>query len=304
MNVVVLISIVALSSILAFTPTLAMPEAATSGATTSTPEKRISNEHYEKELLPLLWAREFVALESATRQVQERFEHGALSDIQLRNIYRQFYDLDEQDLAKIEAWKNAIPGSYAAHLIRGVHFKRQAAAARGDQYISQTPPDKIKRMQQYNEIAITELGNSLKLTKKPFLSVFQLLEISKTTGSKNISRGLVIAANKMLPSNTLARGRFMLSLAPRWGGSYEEMKQFIAQSKKEEVSPIGLSQLEAIMYDDIAMTYLEQGDRQNATTYFLKALALAQRVGGDFRKDWLVFSNIHGCGDSDLVKYC
>lgn len=108
----------------------------------------------------------------------------------------------------------------------------------------------------------------------------------------------------MLPSNTLARNRFMMSLTPRWGGSYEEMKQFIAQSKTEEVSPSGISQLEAIMYDDMAMTYLEQRDRQNATTYFLKALALAQSVGGDFRKDWLFFANIHVCGDQDLKKYC
>ena len=304
MNVIVLMSIFALSYILASTPTRAMPEAATSGAITSTPEKRISNEQYEKELLPLLRAREFVALESATRQVQERFENGTLSDIQLRNIYRQFYDLDEQDLGKIEAWKNTVPGSYSAHLIRGVHFKRKAADARGGKYISQTPPDNIKRMRQYEEIAITELRNSLKLTEKPFLSVFQLLEISKMSGSKETSRGLVIAANKMLPSNTLARNRFMMTLTPRWGGSYEEMKQFIAQSKKEEVSSVGVSQLEAIMYDDIAFTYLEQDDRQNATTYFLKALELARSIGGDFRKDWLFFANIHICGDPDLAKYC
>jgi tetratricopeptide (TPR) repeat protein len=219
-------------------------------------------------------------------------------------MYRQFYDLDEQDLVKLEAWKNAIPGSYAAHLIRGVHFKRKAGEARGQEYISQTPPDKIQRLRQFREIAFTELTHSLDLAEKPFLSVFQLLEISKSRGDKELSRGLVIAANKMLPSNTLARGRYMLALTPRWGGSYEVMKQFIAESKKEEVSPTGLNQLEAIMYDDIGMTYFEQGDMQNATTYFLKALALAQRVGGDFRKDWLSFSNRYVCGDPALAKYC
>src|SRR5438309_5923644 len=112
MNVVVLMCIFALSSILGCTPTLTMSEAPTRDATESTPEKRISNEYYEKGLLPLLKAQEFETLESATHQVQQRFENGALSEIQLRNIYRQFYDLDEQDLTKIEAWKNTIPGSY------------------------------------------------------------------------------------------------------------------------------------------------------------------------------------------------
>ncbi len=264
----------------------------------------ISNEYYETGLFPLLKAQEFETLESATRQVQERFENGTLSEIQLRNIYRQFYDLDEETFAKVEEWEKTIPRSYAAHLIRGVHFKRKAADARGGKYISQTPPDKIQRMQQLDEIAFTELSNSLDLTEKPFLSVFQLLEISKSRGDKELSRGLVIAANKMLPSNTLARGRYMASLKPRWGGSYEEMEQFIAQSKKEEVSLIGLSQLEAIMYDDMGMTYWEQGDMQNARKYFLHALELAHSIGGDFRKDWLVFTNDYICGDKDLKKYC
>jgi hypothetical protein len=67
---------------------------------------------------------------------------------------------------------------------------------------------------------------------------------------------------------------------------------------------IGISQLEAIMYDDIAFTYLEEGDSQNATTYISKALELAQLVGGDFPKDWLSFSNRHVCGDPALEKYC
>jgi hypothetical protein len=82
------------------------------------------------------------------------------------------------------------------------------------------------------------------------------------------------------------------------------MKQFIAQSKKEEVSPIGLSQLEAIMYDDMAFSYLEQDDQKNAMTYFLKALELARRVGGDFQKDFLSYSTIYICGNPDLKKYC
>jgi hypothetical protein len=291
MNVSIFMSIVAFSSLLASAPT-------------STAAAPISNGHDQKELLGLLRAQEFETLESATRQVQEKFEKGALSDIQLRNTYRQFYDLDEQDLAKIKEWKKTVPGSYAAHLIRGINFKRKGFDARGDKYISQTPQENIDRMRQYHESAITELGKSLKLTEKPFLSVFHLLDLSKSGGSKEESRALVLAANKMLPSNTLARNRFMKTLTPRWGGSYDEMKQFIAQSKKEEVSTVGLIQLKAIMYDDMAATSLAQGDRQKATTYLFQAVELAQRVGGDFRTDWLPFANSPCAQRLEIQSYC
>src|SRR4029077_1622161 len=119
-----------------------------------------------------------------TRQVQEQFEKGALSDIQLRNTNRQFYDLDDQDSAKIEEWKKQVPGSYAAHLIRGINFKRKGLDVRGDKPITQTQQENIDGMRQYHERAIVELKKSLKLTEKPFLSVLQLLDISKSGGSK------------------------------------------------------------------------------------------------------------------------
>ena len=85
---------------------------------------------------------------------------------------------------------------------------------------------------------------------------------------------------------------------------YEEMKQFIAQSKKEGVSTVGLIQLEAIMYDDMAATSLAQGDRQKATTYLFQAVELAQRVGGDFRTDWLPFADSPCAQRLEIQSYC
>ncbi len=304
MHLVVLLSILILASSLSLIPELVASEPPTTDTTTSKPETSRFLGHYDKGLLRLLRAREFEALESATLQVQKQFENGMLSDIQLRDIYRQFYQLDEQDLAKLKEWKNTVPDSYAAHLIQGVYFKRQGLDARGEQYISRTPADRIEKMRRDHEAALLELGKSLKLTEKPFLSIFHLLDISKWGGSRNNLKRLIDTANTILPNNTLARNRFMTSLAPRWGGSYEEMNRFLAQSKKEGLDTNGLVQLEALIYNDIGMTYLEQQDTQNATKYFFKALELSKRVGGEFRNDWLSYTNNHVCKDLDLQKYC
>jgi len=189
-------------------------------------------------------------------------------------------------------------------LIRGVYFKRKGNDVRGDKYISQTPQENLDKMRQYHERAIAELRTSLTLTKKPFLSVFHLLDIIQSEGSKEDSLALIAAANEMLPSNTLARNRFMGSLTPRWGGSYKDMREFISRSKEEGVSTIGLFQLEAIMYDDMTATSITRGDKQSATKYFDRALELAERVGGDFRKDWLPFANTPCAQRLELQKYC
>jgi tetratricopeptide (TPR) repeat protein len=264
----------------------------------------VSHAQDGEDLLSLLKAGEFESLESATRQIQVKFENGTLSEIELRNAFRQFYNLAEHSLVQLDEWKIKVPDSYAAHLIRGTYLKRKGFEARCEKYISETPRENIEKMRQYYEIAMPELGKSLKLTEKPFLSVFHLLQISMTGGHKNDSWALVVAANKMLPSNTLARNRFMISPQPRWGGSYEEMRKFIGMSKEEGVSQVGLMQLEAIMYDDIGYTLFERGHKERAAKWFGRALELAQRVGGEFRKDFLGFSNRHGCQEPDLQKYC
>lgn len=256
------------------------------------------------ELLGLLKARDFKNLESSTNKIQTKFETGALSDIELRNTYRPFYNLDQESLDKVEEWEGKIPGSYAAHLVRGICLKRKGTDARGDKWISETPPENIKKMEQYFEIAKSELNASLKLTPKPFLSVFHLLQISAMTGDKETSSTLLASANKILPSNTLVRNRFMVFLEPRWGGSYAQMKEFIAKSKEEGASADGIMQLEAIMYNDMGAMAMLRGDKRLAIENVSKALELGQRVGGEFRKDFLECSNYYSCREPDLKKYC
>lgn len=258
----------------------------------------------DANLLAMLKAREFEKLESATMQIQSKFESGALTDIELRNIYRQFYNINGEVLNNIQEWKDKYPSSYAPYLIKGTCFKRIGLDVRGGKYISDTPIENLKKMHEYHGIAKSELNSSLKLTKKPFLSVFHLLDISQTEGDAKTSLELLELANRMLPDNTLARNRYMCSLEPRWGGSYEQMKDFINKSKTEGVSSVGIMQLEAIMYDDMGFAAMERDEKRVAVEHFSKALERGQRVGGEFQKDFLKHSCYYSCQEPALKKYC
>jgi len=67
---------------------------------------------------------------------------------------------------------------------------------------------------------------------------------------------------------------------------------------------VGIIQLEAILYDDMGLTSIENGDRRGAIASFSKAFDLAQRVGEEFRKEYLVYSNYYGCRELGLEKFC
>lgn len=258
----------------------------------------------EASLLGLLEDGKYTELEEATERLQLRFEKGEISERDIRNEYRQFYQLNDGTLAKIEEWKRKIPTSYAACLIKGAYYKRKGFDVRGNKYISETPKDRLRAMEQYHEIAWRELEQSMKLTAKPFLSVFHLLEIARAKGDRNTSWLLMEAGSKMLPANTLIRNRFFISLSPRWGGTYGEMKEYIDRSRKEGVSRAGLMELEAIMHDDMGNTFLEQGNRELAIFHLAQALELAREIGGEFGREFLLVAMEYRCQASELKKYC
>ena len=146
------------------------------------------------------------------------------------------------------------------------------------------------------------LKTSLKLTQKPFLSLFHLIGIAGPIGTQD--EPLLASANKMRPGNMLVRNRYMIGLTPRWGGSYDKMKEFIARSKKDGASAVGIMQLEAIMYDDMGLTASEHGDKPATVQNLSKALALSEKIGGVFRKEFLMTANDYSCREPELKKYC
>lgn len=243
-------------------------------------------------------------LEFAAQSLQSKFENGQTSENELRNSYRQFYDLDQESVSNLNGWKRAFPLSYAAHLARGIYYKRKGLDVRGEGPVNEVPKENMERMRQYFEIAEQDLEASLKLTPKPFLSVFHLLDISKISGDRYKAALLLASSIKILPNNMLVRNRYMLTLTPRWGGSYEEMEQFVRKARGEGLTPTSLMQLEAIIFDDKGLSSLEHGDQGGAISYFAKAQDLGERVGGEFSKDFLVNSKRHVCRVQDLLKYC
>jgi len=255
------------------------------------------------DAITLLRKRDFAGIETLLAGVQNRFENGALSEIELRNAYRPFYTLDVQGVTNLTEWVNRAPTSYPAHLAMGIYLKRKGIDARGTAYISDTPQQNIDLMRQYHAQAKIQLEKSLSLTKAPYLSVWHLLDMAIFSGDRDISRELLSVANGLLPNNRLARNRYMVSLEPRWGGSYAEMEDFVRTCRREGVEEDGIAQLEAIMHTDIGSSLEEQGNIREARNHFIMAIELAKKIGGDFRKDWIPATN-YRCTKPEFAAYC
>jgi hypothetical protein len=257
----------------------------------------------EFQVTSALTKKDFAGLDAYCNELQRSFENGQLSEIQLLKAYRQFYKLDAQQQQALHEWPKNIPNSYGAHLALGIFLKRAGVDVRGGKYASETKAEQLEEMERFFRLAVPELVQSLPLTKKPYLSLFYLLDITKYVSDRKASKEILMKANQIFPQNRLVKNRYMTSLTPRWGGSYEQMQEFIAESKKAGTDQEGILQLEAIMHDDIGDMAWRENDHTKAKTSFLKALYIATKVDKSFRDDFLKSSELYICSDPNH-PYC
>jgi hypothetical protein len=203
---------------------------------------------------PLVWlkAGDYEHTESYFTDLQHRYEAGQLSDQQLYQGFRNLYQDDPANAGYFDQWVKAYPKSFAARVARGAYFYRMAWAARGEEFIANTPPESIERMEGYLAHSRPDLIASLAMTAKPYLSALYLLNVEMLNGSSKARRQWLDRGTAIDPNNRRLRVRYMVSLQPRWGGSIDEMRAFIAECTQEKASTTTLNALKAGLANEVA----------------------------------------------------
>jgi len=219
---------------------------------------------HQPQLLTWLKSANYSALDEYLTTLQSQYESGAATEEQLYTGFRQLYEDTPANERYFDAWVQAYPRSYAAHLSRGVYHYRMASFIRGEDYLSNTSDSQINSMITYLDQAHPELLDSMKLTAKPYLSTLYLLDVSRMHGSRGENRHWYEEGVRIDPTNTRVRFRYMDTLRPRWGGSYSDMQAFLEETRKQDPDPKLLARLEILIHSDKAEDEM-QADQDSAT---------------------------------------
>jgi hypothetical protein len=233
----------------------------------------------------MLRAGKFGELQEYYSAVQLKFESGAISGDELRNEFRVFYPIDKDLAAKYDAWVTAFPKSYVARLARGIYYKRVGLDARGERYISETSRAQLDRMDSAFRRAVGDLGASISMDPKPFLSYFHTMDIGRQYLGNADIRKVFDGAAALDPNSLGLRIKYMIALEPRWGGSTKAMRAFLDESKSAHM-PIGdMNQLEAMVYDEEGTEYRTAGNLSAAEGAYRKSLSLGPCPCENVRND-------------------
>lgn len=233
------------------------------------------------EAQPLAWLKSgnYAALDQYYSAQQRDYEAGRESDQDLYRNFRELYEDSVDNAAYFDRWVGAYPQSYAALLARGTYEYRMAWAARGEKYLRDTPAPQIDSMMNWLRRARPDLTASLGLTAKPYLSALYLLNVSMLQGTAAERQRWYALGTSLDPGNTLVRYRYMFSLRPRWGGSYQQMEAFLGECQQQHLPPALLARLEMLIHADRAAEAMSAADNARTFDEWAQVLRLADAAG-------------------------
>jgi hypothetical protein len=256
------------------------------------------------DVATMLRGNDCAGLDRRLGAVQGRFERGELGEYELRNAFRPFYVLDASADKNLIGCAAGAPKSYGLHLALGIHYKHLGGDARGQEYSADTSQAQFSQMGHYYTLAMREFNASLRLTTKPYMSIFHILDITGHYGDIAAASALVKRANTDVPGNTMVRVKFAVYLMPRWGGSYSQVEEFAARSAREGAPAIVATEIQAVEFEDKAHVLEEQGKQADADMEYQKALRLGHQAGGSFSIDFLPSSRLELCTGVNNSAYC
>jgi TPR repeat protein len=217
----------------------------------------------------------FAQLDTRYGAIQQAYRDHRISDEALRDAFRVFYATDKSFEAHYAAWVARSPRSYAAHLARGIYYKKVGAERRGGEFINQTTSEQIDGMEAAYKVAAMEFSASIALDEKPLLTYLHSIDLAMSSGDKAQARHWLDRAIAIDPDNFIVREKYMGALQTRWLGSVKEMKAFLVECRKAHLSPAHLNALKALEVTDEAWVHqYRDGDLPAAVRAYGKAARL------------------------------
>jgi tetratricopeptide (TPR) repeat protein len=222
------------------------------------------------EIRAALGRREFDPLEARLLAARERWKADHASPERER-LVEAFRELSPQQAEALYAWNHERPRSAPARLALAAHYIGEAWRARGTRYARDTSSDQLARMRDYSIRAAGAAAEALALDPD-WVDAHRLrMEAARLTSDRAGRARAFAAALELAPDDYAARWEHARGLTPRWGGSYEALDAFVAESQTHAATNPRLVLL-------LGRSDADRGEVLSADESYEEAVALLDRA--------------------------
>lgn len=138
-------------------------------------------------------------------------------------FFEQFQDANAETDRISALWLEKAPDSAFALLARGSYFEDAAWNARGAKWASETPRESLREMTRLADQAVPLIKQAIKAEPRLMPAYVAAMDVAKIDSSSGLGEWAFKSARKFDPGCTEVVRYRMVTLKPRWGGSYEAM---------------------------------------------------------------------------------
>jgi tetratricopeptide (TPR) repeat protein len=205
----------------------------------------------------------FKPLNSKLEEFQQAFEEDYQAEDYVFDAFEAFKKADSAYEPVLQNWVKQFPASYAPYVARAEYCCACALQARGNKRAIEKDQNEYKEMERYYSLALLDIDQALKLNVGIDVCYALKVEIGMALEKEELITNALIEASKYHPYGYRVRLKYLQTLTPRNGGSYEKMDGFIVSCTKFAVYNPKLKELSAAIPADrgSALSYLGKYDQ-------------------------------------------
>jgi tetratricopeptide (TPR) repeat protein len=214
----------------------------------------------------------FKSLNSKLEELQQAFEQNYQAEDCVFDAFEVFKKTDPSYDPILQNWVKQFPDSYASYVARAEYYSACAVQARGKKRVLNKDDNEYKQMERYYSLALLDIDQALKLNIKMDVCYALKVEIGMALGKEELITNALGEATKYHPYGYRVRLKYMQTLTPRNGGSYQKMDEFIASCAALAIHNPKIKELTAAIPADKGSASSYLGKYDQAVKMYTEAL--------------------------------
>lgn len=185
-------------------------------------------------LRELLVKKDFKQLMSKMTSYQKRYQEDIRNEIAFALAFDAFALPEPSYEAILNEWISQYPDSYIPLLARGQYYKKMGWHKRGGKFAPETSKNQFNQLYLFHSKALLDIDKVIAIKPDITLSYAIKIDLAKGLSDHALQLSALKDGMEVNPASYEIRKSYLYSILPRWGGSYDQIAVFLADTKRYE----------------------------------------------------------------------